>query len=208
MKMKIKMLSVALSGALIIFSGCTGSNDPSNEKVVNEQGSTQSAFKEYKENRPESNTQKIGDPRADLVFDSVGKIYGQTVILSDKYISQIENNNVVSKLERLKEEQGIDLYKKEVAALTGDDKKEYDNFMNNQVDKLSVVKTYLIEAIKLQSGLSGLDIKSMISSPFKLPAALKSTKLAAEQTTYTIKALNWLKKNHDVYSEMMNYKGR
>lgn len=207
--MKKTILTASLTGALLLLSGC-GSTQPNTAetKVVEGKGQSQSQFDEYTKNRPERKSIKIGNPAADLVFSSISKIYGQTLDLADSYVAKTENSSVALKLEEVRKTQGNEEFKKQVQLLEGEDKANYETFMKNQVDVLSVSKNYLVEAVKLQAGVSNINVKSLVSNPFALPAAISGAKLSTDQITYSVKALKIMKETSDVYSEMLNYKGR
>lgn len=207
--MKKTLLAASLTGALLVLSGC-GSTQPNTAetKVVDGKGKSQSQFEEYKTDRPENKSVKIGNPAADLVFNSISKIYGQTIDLTDKYIAKTENSDVALKLNEVRKTQGDEEFKKQVSLLEGKDKTEYEEFMKNQVNVLEVSKNYLVEAIKLQAGVSNINVKSLVSNPFALPSAISGAKLSMDQISFSVKALQMLKQTSDVYSEMLNYKGR
>lgn len=207
--MKKTLLVASLTGALLVLSGC-GSTQPNTAetKVVDGKGKSQSQFEEYKTDRPENKSVKIGNPAADLVFNSISKIYGQTIDLTDKYIAKTENSDVALKLNEVRKTQGDEEFKKQVSLLEGKDKTEYEEFMKNQVNVLEVSKNYLVEAIKLQAGVSNINVKSLVSNPFALPSAISGAKLSMDQVSFSVKALQMLKQTSDVYSEMLNYKGR
>lgn len=172
------------------------------------EGAETSAFSKYKENRPDREAKSIGVGSADKLFSSIAGIYGRTIDLSDQYIARVENSKVILVLEELRQTAGEDAYKKEVAALDGEDRKQYDEFIKNETNELEVVVGYLTDALKLQQSIAGLDVKGMISNPFELPSALKATSHAKEQMTYTIDSLKWLKATREIYQAMQEHSGR
>jgi len=209
--MKKKILSLA--SALLVASiatGCSNDSQPNTpeNKVVNGQGEKQSLFQEYMKNRPSKDIDPIGVNSADLVFSGIAGIYGNTVDLTDKYISKVENSKVALTLEEVRKTLGEEEYKKQVAALEGEDKKEYEAFLKSESNSLNVAASYLTDALKLQVGLTSINVQELVSNPFKLPSALKSSKLAKDQISYTVDTLKWLNETKKVYDASLEYKGR
>ena len=108
----------------------------------------------------------------------------------------------------IREKQGEEAFKKYVAELDGEDKEQYNAFMENQVNELSVVVSYLEEAYKLQKSVSNLNVTSLVSNPLKALSAIKSANLAKDQIVYSVKALNWLNETRKTYKAVSEFKGR
>lgn len=193
---------------LLVYGRASTATEDTKVDTETGKGAKQVLFEEYKTNRPKAKAVSIGHPQADQLFSSIAKMYGTTIDISDKYINRVENNKVISIGEAIRSDEGEEAFKKYVAELEGVDREQYDAFMENQVDALSVTVSYLAEAYKLQKSVTNLDVKSLISNPFMAVSAIGSTGLATNQIAYTVKALIWLDKTGKTYKEALESKGR
>jgi len=204
----LKQLIVILS--LFVLFGCAATNT-TGSKVDSETGTgeKQILFAEYKKNRPNKKAASIGHPKADQLFSSIAKIYGTTTSeVVDKYITRVENCKVALTIEEIRKKEGNKAAKDVRNNLKDPDLSEIEKFENNEIKTLSVVEVNLTEALKLQQAITKLDVKSLVSNPLKVGSALKATKLAKNQITFTIKSLQWLNENRKTYKELQKYAGR
>ncbi len=210
-KLNILKTLMAMLSVCILFSCASNNGGNSNKSKVDTEtgkGLKQELFAEYKENRPAATAVKIGNANADKTFGSIARIYGITTEFFDKYDARVNNLKVVKTLEEIKKEQGVEAYKKCVASLEGEDKKQYDEYRKNEINELGVATSYLEEATTLESAVSKLKPKDLTSNPMKIGSAGKSIRLATNQVNYSVNTLRWLKKTHDTYKAVQTYKGK
>ena len=201
----VKALSFLMIALFI--TGCTGSNEPDTENTVNEKGQT-TAFEKFKTDRPEAEAASIGVKSADLIFSGISGIYVKTTDVTDKFINRVENNQVALSLEEIRKANGEEAYNQALSELSGVDKEMYEKFLASESNSLEVVKGYLAEALKLQVGISNINVNELVTNPFSLPGAIKNTKLATEQIGFTVDALKMLKSFKDGADAQLENKSR
>ena len=186
-----------ISGILmaVFLFGCTSGGEVKPTKV----SENTNMWAQYQDNRPDVEYIAVSNQSLNTITKSIAGIYGTTLSLTDKTITQIENNKVVASLEKVRKTSGQEAYDKEVNALTGEDKKAYLLYINNEVNNLSVVAGYLINATKLGLEISKLvsDPNQLTSSMFELPKVIKAGSLAKDQLAFSVKALSWMKEYSD-----------
>ena len=205
-KSKILKTLMAMLSVCVLFS-CASSKGTKVDSETGE-GVKQALFSEYKENRPAATAVKIGNPNADKTFGSIARIYGITTKIFDKYTVSVGNSKTGLQGEEIRQEQGDEAYKKYVASLKGEDKKQYDEYRKNEVKTLDVVIPYLKEATILASAVSKLKPKDLTSNPMKIGSVKKGISLSKKQIEYSCRTLGWLKKTRDSYKAMQTYKGK
>lgn len=169
---------------------------------------TQDLFKEYLENRPDASSSKVGDVQADKTLYSIADQYGITIDTFDKYLARLENSKVALIGEEIRKEKGDEAYKEYVQSLEGEDKKQYDAYLQNETNKLAVVGGYLKNALILQDGVRKLDPKKLVSNPFKAASAAVGVNKGRKQSEYSVKTLTWLDKTNKIYKEAQQYQGK
>ncbi len=156
-------------------------------------------FADYQNDRPDVEYISVSSVELNAITKGIAGLYGTTLTLTDKTITQIENNKVAASLETVRINQGQEAYNKEVKNLKGEDKEIYDKYIDNEVNKTSIIVGYLANAAKL-----GVSIRSLVANPnalassaFELPKVISAGSLATDQLAFSVKALNWMKKNND-----------
>ena len=110
-----------ISGILmaVFLFGCTSGGEVKPTKV----SENTNMWAQYQDNRPDVEYIAVSNQSLNTITKSIAGIYGTTLSLTDKTITQIENNKVVASLEKVRKTSGQEAYDKEVNALTGEDKK-------------------------------------------------------------------------------------
>ena len=134
--------------------------------------------------------------------------YVRTVDLTDAFIAKTEAAPAFEKLIKLREDQGDETYQTAVSELSEQDKKAYQDYLDagDEITKQAIA--LLPEALKLKEGVTHLDPKKLISNPLKIGKAIKAVSLAGEQMSFTVDALNMMKKYNDIYRNAKQYAGR
>jgi len=188
----------------LLCTGCMGGNS----KVEDGMGQKQLAWTEFQEERPDAGFESVENAPADLTLKGVADLYGTTCEILDKTVEQTEHCQVAMKLETVRENQGEETFKKELDALEGQDKKDYEIYVNNEIDSLEVVVKYAAVALELEEGLTSLDPSSLASNPFKLGGVSSTLSHSKDQIEFTTKALAWLKEYKDSLEMARSYQGR
>ncbi len=196
---------VTLLAATVMTAACA----PMDQKGTEEKATpVSSQFQKFQEERPEIEALAIGDQATDLSLSAIAGIYSKTVKMTDAFITKTEAAPAFETLLKLREEKGDEAYQAELNALTAEDQKAYQEYLDSGDEMTKQAISLLPEALKLYKGLQKIDPKSIISNPLKLGGAMKAMGRAGDQMTFTMDALNMMKKYNDIYSNAKQYAGR
>jgi hypothetical protein len=204
MNTNITTLFKASVFAVAISSAAIGSTAVANSNI----SQSQTDFEQFKDDRPSVEAAEIGNRDADLTFSAIAGTYEKTVAITDTYIEKVEASTDYASLATLREEQGDDAYEAALAELSAGEKKEYNEYLESSNVILAQSVGLLGEAAKLNAGLTALDPKEIAANPFKVPAAIKGVSTASDQISFSVDALQMLKKYYDIYSNALSYTGR
>lgn len=169
----------------------------------------ESPFAEFQQSRPSPKVKLVGDRGTDLTLDAIGRIYAQTSELVDQSAVRAENAKVPLTLAAASKAGVSDEEIQEIINnLSEDEKKMFDTYLDNEVNKLAVAETYLLSAYELRTGVKGVNVKSFIDNPMKIPAALKGMKRGGKQIKYTVRALKFLTQYRKQLQAAQAYRGR
>jgi len=178
----------------ILMAGPTGNESP---------------FAEFQQSRPSPKIKLVGDQGVDLTLDAIGRIYAQTSELVDQSAARAENAKVPLTLAAASK---AGVSEEEIQAiinnLSEDEKKMFDTYLDNEVNKLAVAETYLLSAYELSKGVKGLNVQGFIRNPMKIPAAIKGVKRGGKQIKYTVRALKFLSQYRKQLQAAQAYRGR
>ncbi|KEQ16399.1 hypothetical protein [Endozoicomonas numazuensis] len=186
--------AVAMSSTMVVASS--------------EVSQSQTDFEQFQDDRPSTTAVELGNREADLTFSAIAGTYEKTVVITDAYIEKVEASTDYAALATLREEQGDAAYDAAIEELSAKEKKEYNEYLESSNVILAKSVGLLGEAAKLNAGLKDLDPKELAANPFKISAAVQGVATAADQITFTVDALQVLKKYNDIYSSALSYAGR
>lgn len=195
---------IPLALVTLLFTGCMSGNTKPDSTAQTQQAS----YARYQTDRPEPRNHAIGMTSVDKITGGIAGIYGTTIDLTDKTITQIENSEVAAKLDKVLAEQGHEAWESAVNTLVDTDKEQYETYLRNQVSTLAVVDSYLKDALELLEGIAQVNVTSLVSNPLKIASSVKSVNLARSQIDFSIEALRWMKKHRDLYQTALTTASR
>jgi len=199
----LKPIAILLLSSIFLVNGCASNGDA---KKVDNTGKTE--YQIWNSEKPDATAADTGIPSGNLITSSIAGMYQKTLDLDAKYQAGLNNSKVASTLNAIRLEQGEEVWKKEVTALKGKDKQEYETFMKNNINLLAVAVDYGIEAAKLALGIMQFDYKQYITNPFALVATIKAVGVATSQINATKTALGFMVEARNSYQAMLEYQGR
>lgn len=190
---------------VMICAGCVGGKTT---KVEDGVGSKQMAWEEFQENRPENGFEKISDEGTTKIFQSIDDMYGLSTGMLDKTVERTEHCYVALKLERIRKEHGEEAFKKALDTLSPEDEKEYDKYLDNEIDSLKTANHLLKDANLLVVGLSKVDVGKLAFNFLEYKKMYNGFSHASEQVTYSVKALSWMNDYRAALDRARTYQGR
>jgi len=202
-KVGMKQLAQLVLVSSFAITGCA--TDGNGSKL--EEG-TPNKYQIWDAEKPDAEPADTGIKAGNLITSGIAGVYQKTLDLNAKYQNSSENSKTAKTMERVRLEQGEEVWKKEVAALQGVDKKEYDIYMKNNINLLEVAVGYSSEAAKLAGGIASFDYKKYISNPFAMASTVKALGFATEQINSTKTALGFMIETRNSYQAMLDETGR